>query len=324
MNAYKLHLKEKIDFEIIRNAGLAIAIDSMAGAGAAYLEGILKENGIEATTIFGVPQTDFAGRLPEPVEVNLRPLSEFLRNGNFSLGVALDGDADRLGVLTEKGEWMNIQQTILYLAQYCKQSRKMPGGLVKTSSVTEKLALLVPDLQVYNVQVGFKYVSEAMIESKAAFGAEESGGFGFHGHLPERDGIFSALVFMEMIAKSGYTSLSDFIGHKVKELGQIYYARIDKKVINPKRVQMLDSILADNPLKLRNYIISRSEKHFSSRGIVNSLKFYFMGSPRWLLIRVSETEPLVRIYAEGMNMDDVNEFLQIGNEITEKNIEEKV
>jgi phosphomannomutase len=279
MEAYKLHLKEKIDFECIRNACLSIAIDSMAGAGASYLEAILKENGIAATTIFGVPQTDFAGRLPEPVAINLQPLSEFLKKGDYSLGVALDGDADRLGVLTEEGNWMNIQQTILYLAQYCKQSRKMQGGLVKTSSVTEKLALLVPDLQVYNVQVGFKYVSEAMIENRAAFGAEESGGFGFQGHLPERDGIFSALMFLEMLAQSGYQKLSGFIGHKVKELGEIYYARTDKKVTNPARVQMLNRILGSKPDKLGNYFISRTEKHDSSRGITNSLKFYFEGNP---------------------------------------------
>ena len=313
--SYLAHLEKLIDFESIKSADLKVAIDSMGGAGGTMLEDILKKHGIDSKTIYGAPSADFYGRLAEPVERNLQPLSELLKNGNFSLGLATDGDADRLGVMTNCGQWMNVQETILYLAQYYKGQRGMDGPLVKTASVTDRMLQLFPDEEVTDVQVGFKYVAEAMLEKQAAFGAEESGGFGFKEHLPERDGIFSGLVFLEMMAKSGYKKLDDFIASKRRELGEIYYSRIDLENNNPGRFDVLPALVKDTPKKLGEFRVVSAESYKSSRGLINGLKFRLEGNPRWLLLRISETEPIVRIYAEGESDNEVQTLLNIGKKL---------
>jgi phosphomannomutase len=261
------------------------------------------------------PSADFDGRLAEPVERNLQPLAGILQHGEFSLGLATDGDADRLGVMTNSGQWMNVQETILYLAEYYKGQRGVDGPLVKTASVTDRILQLFPGEEVADVQVGFKYVAEAMLEKQAAFGAEESGGFGFKEHLPERDGIFSGLIFLEMLAKSGFTSLEKFMEEKRKQLGNIYYGRIDLENDNPVRHDVLPTLASEVPEHLNGFKVLSTKNYTSSRSLINGLKFRLEGNPRWLLLRVSETEPIVRIYAEGESDDEVQTLLNTGKKL---------
>jgi phosphomannomutase len=313
--AYLQHIEKLIDFKAIAASGIRPAIDSMAGAGGTILGDLLNKHGIDSKAIYGTPQADFDGRLAEPVERNLQPLKELLHNGAFSLGLATDGDADRLGVMTNSGHWMNVQETILYLAEYYKGQRKVKGPLVKTASVTDRMLQLFPGEEVTDVQVGFKYVAEAMLEKQAAFGAEESGGFGFKEHLPERDGIFSGLIFLEMLAKSGFKKLDDFIAHKQLQLGEIHYSRIDMENNDPDRFIVLPAMEKDTPEKLGEFRVVSAESYKSSRGLINGLKFRIEGNPRWLLLRISETEPVVRIYAEGENDNEVQTLLNIGKKL---------
>ncbi|MFW5725447.1 MAG: phosphoglucomutase [Bacteroidota bacterium] len=312
---YLQHIESLIDFNAIASSGIRPAIDSMAGAGGTLLADLLKKHGIASQTIFGIPETDFSGRLAEPVERNLQPLAELLQQGQFSLGLATDGDADRLGIMTNTGRWMNVQETILYLAQYYKGQRGVEGPLVKTASVTDRLLQLFPGQEVADVQVGFKYVAEAMMAKNAAFGAEESGGFGFKEHLPERDGIFSALVFLEMLAKSGLNRLDDFISHKRKQVGEIYYSRIDRENFEPTRFDVLPALEKKPPEKIGDFRIASTQSYKSSRGVINGLKLRFEGNPRWLLLRISETEPVVRIYAEGESNEEVQILLKSGEKL---------
>lgn len=311
------HIDYLIDFEKIKEANISVLIDSMSGAGGTILEDILNRHGIEATTIFGIPTPDFSGRLAEPVAKNLTPLSEALKKGKYSLGVATDGDADRLGVMDEKGNWMNIQETILYLAEYYTKIRRINGPLVKTASVTDKLLNTAKKLktQTLDVQVGFKYVAEAMLEHDASFGAEESGGFGFRENIPERDGIFSALIFLEMLARSKHTKLSTFIEEQRKRIGKIYYDRIDMENKDEKRFTILPKIDESPPEKVAGYTVHSIQTYKSSHGIVNGLKIRMEGNPRWLLLRISETEPLVRIYAEAENDQEVQKLLGFGKKL---------
>jgi phosphomannomutase len=314
MQDYLNHIRSLIDFSAIAESGIQVAVDSMSGAGATIIEELLAEHGIPCSTIFGVPAKDFSGRLAEPVERNLMPLQDYLRNsGDFSLGLATDGDADRLGVMTGSGKWMNIQEVILYLAEYSLQKAGGNGCLVKTASVTDLLLNLFSKCDVSDVQVGFKYVAEAMLETNAVFGAEESGGFGFREHLPERDGIYSGLVFLEMLAKSGYNQLDDFISAKRLALGQMYYDRVDTPCHSPSRHSVLPALAANPPAILLNFIVKDITTYHSSRGQINGLKFRLEGNPRWLLLRVSETEPIVRVYAEGRSDDEVRRLLNVGN-----------
>jgi phosphomannomutase len=314
---YKQHINRHIDFKAIANSGIKPAIDSMAGAGTTILHDILVEHHIESNGIDQHPLPDFNGRMAEPIEQNLQPLADFLQNGDFSFGLATDGDADRLGVLDENGQWMNIQETILYLAEYVKTQREVEGGLVKTLSVTDKMKQLAQSAhcQLQDVQVGFKYVAETMIETRAAFGAEESGGFGFGAHIPERDGIYSALLFCEMVAKSGNRHLSAFIQNKRIRWGDCFYARIDRKYSGSDRISLLEELYKNPPPRIASHPVEEILQHYTSRGVINSLKFRLEGNPRWLLIRISETEPVVRIYAEGRSNQEVHDLLQEGQKL---------
>lgn len=311
---YLGHIENLIDFDAIRQAGISVAIDSMAGAGMSILENILFKHRIDAKTTYGQATPNFSGRLAEPIEKNLKPLKRLLKQFNFSVGVATDGDADRLGVLTGSGKWMNIQECILYLSAYYINNRQVKGPLVKTASVSGKLNLLlnVNKNDIIDVPVGFKYVAEAMMQHQAAFGAEESGGFGFREHIPDRDGIFSALIFLEMMAKEGFSSLDEFLTSKRKKHGDIHYERTDINNNDPQRHQVLPKLLAETPKQVDIFNVVDISTFKNSRGLINGVKLHLEGVTRWLLIRVSETEPIIRIYAEGETSNEVKSLLASG------------
>lgn len=315
---YLQHINEQFDFDLIRKAGLSVVVDSMGGAGQDIIARICHKHRIYCEGIFSKPETDFGGRIPEPIARNLQLLSEDLAISRFSLGMATDGDGDRLGVMDEKGKWVNIQEIILYLAEYLLGKYGPMGGIVKTSSVTDKILSLQVDGKpaiVHDVQVGFKYVSEAMYAVDALFGAEESGGFGFHNNFPDRDGIYSAFMLMQMLAESGDNKLSDFLRKKRNQFGRIYYDRIDVRTSKPERHNVLPALEMELPKCLAGFPVRAVKSFISSRGITNGLKFYLDGNPRWLLLRVSETEPMVRVYAEGESMEEVRQLLTEGKRL---------
>ncbi len=311
---YFHQLEQYIDFPAVRDAGIKVAIDSMGGAGQTFLQTLLEKNGCKATTIFENADEQFSGRAPEPIESNLKPLSEFLNtHPGFSFGAATDGDADRLGVLLESGNWLSAQYTILLLDDYFVNTKNVSGGLIKTSSVTNKIRRLISgDRKLHEVQVGFKYICELMVSDDIAIGCEESGGYGYKNHIPERDGILSALIVAEMLAKSNCKKLSEYVEKKIEEFGSIYYDRIDYKYEQDNRVKILPKLSEGPPAAIINLSITDIQKFLSSRGVVNGIKFILEGECRWLLIRASETEPLVRFYAEGQSAEEVKQLLQAG------------
>ena len=314
---YILHIESLIDFKAISEAGISILIDSMAGAGELFLEKLLKKHNCKASTIFGKADNNFLGRLAEPIEKNLIPLKEELISAkSYSLGAATDGDADRLGVLLDNGIWLSAQETILYLTDYLVNKKEYTGHIVKTSSVTDKIFLFENEnRKVFDVQVGFKYICETMISEDVAIGCEESGGYGYKNHIPERDGVFSALLLTEMLAKSGYKKLSEYVEEKRKEFGSIFYDRIDHHYHKPNRIEKLPSMYSTSPTNIGSFKVVNISPYYSSRGIINGLKFFLQDKPRWLLLRSSETEPMIRIYAEGKSDDEVKDILQAGIEL---------
>lgn len=311
---YVSHLENLIDFEKIKTAQLPVLIDSMGGAGLKILEHILKTKGCPVETIYGTKSQNFHGRLAEPIEANLSPLMTHLKKGNYAVGLATDGDADRLGVCLEDGRWFSAQKTILLLADYIKNIRKIPGHIVKTSSVTDKLtaAFKSPEVNVYEVQVGFKYIADVMVEENIAFGGEESGGFGYGMHLPERDGIFSALIILEMLASSPYKKISEYVDSRLSVLGDVFYDRIDYLYDKPDKNTLLPELSKSKSEMLGKFKITEIKKYYTSRGVINGLKFVFEGNCRWLLIRSSETEDIIRFYAEGNSGEEVETLLSLG------------
>lgn len=312
--SYTEQIEKFIDFEFIRRSRLNVLIDSMGGAGSDYLERILLPHNIPAQTIFSLPDQNFYGRLAEPIEKNLGPLKKELQENDYSLGLATDGDADRCGVMLENGEWLSVQETILFLTDFIVNTKKLKGNIVKTASVTDKLKTLFESKQrkIYDVQVGFKYITEVMISKKIAFGCEESGGFGYGFHIPERDGILSSLFMIEMLAHSGFNKLSKYVGQKRKEFGKMFYDRIDLKYEKPDRNNLLPELYRKFVDSITNFRVVHVQAFYSSRNIINGLKFFLEGENRWLLLRSSETEPIIRIYAEGQSDDEVKELLEFG------------
>jgi phosphomannomutase len=314
---YFNQLENLVDFELIRRSRLKILIDSMGGAGTDLIERILLTHNIPAKSIYSIPDEKFFGRLAEPIEKNLKPLSDELRTDDYSLGLATDGDADRCGVMLEDGSWLSAQETILLLADFCINKKKFRGNIVKTSSVTDKLKTFFETNQrkVIDVQVGFKYITEIMIKQNVAFGCEESGGFGYGVHIPERDGILSGLFMIEMLADSGFNKLNEYVNHKRKIFGELFYDRVDLKYDKSDRNELLPQLYKKYIDKLGDYKVVFVKPFYSSRNIINGLKYFFEGSNRWLLIRSSETEPMVRIYAEGRSKEEVKQFLEYGRKL---------
>ena len=312
--AYVARIESLIDFNAIRRAGLCPLVDSMGGAGGTLIQDILSRNGCPGKTIYGDAAGDFYGRLPEPVAANLGPLCDALREGSYALGVATDGDADRLGVCLETGDFLSAQTTILLLVDYLKRVRHLPGAIVHTSSVTGLLRkhFSAPDTPFYDVQVGFKYITDIMVREQVCFGGEESGGFGYGIHLPERDGVFSALLFLEMLSVSGCKTLSAYVAERVKALGEVHYARIDSHCDRPDRTKLLPALHESALRMIAGFPVVSEQTFLSSRGIVNGIKYILEGDCRWLLLRASETEPILRVYAEGQSDDEVRLLLQRG------------
>jgi phosphomannomutase len=312
---YQSRLNELINFDRIRKAGITCVVDSMHGAGGSLLPDLLTQKGCRATGIDSDILHDFGGRAAEPLEKNLSPLKQYLMgHPDYSLGLATDGDADRLGVMMDGGIWLSAQETILLLADYLVCVKDIPGAIIKSSSVTDKLRMLYesPDRQVLDVQVGFKYITEKMLELPVALGVEESGGFGYGIHIPERDGIFSALLFLEMLAVSGYQKLSDKVAQLREKAGNLYYDRIDYPFDKPGRMRVLPDLVRNDLKNIGGYPVHRMDTYLSSRGVINGVKIRLEGDCRWLILRSSETEPMMRIYAEGQSESEVETFLKIG------------
>lgn len=320
LTPYKEHIQKLINFDKIRLSRIVPLIDSMHGAGKKIIEEVLNENGIHAKTIGDIPLPNFNERIPEPIEKNLETLSNALKSKSreFSIGLATDGDADRVGVMLENGSYLSSQEVILYLVDYIVNERKLEGNIVKTSSVTDKIFIFENDQRkVFDVQVGFKYICEKMLTEKIAVGVEESGGFGFNIHIPERDGLLSSLLILEMLAHSNYEFISDFVSKKRQEFGLIFYKRIDYEITHPRSLQIIHSLSEKELTKISGFRVLRFSKFTGSHGDVNGLKYYLEGN-RWLLIRASETEPLFRFYAEAKSLKEVEDLLKDGIEIIEK------
>ncbi len=313
MNDYINALTEKIDFKPARKKGLKVLVDSMGGAGGRLIEEVLTRQKIPTSTIHGEPDTEFYGRSPEPIDKNLRPLKEEIIKGDFAFGIATDGDSDRVAFVLDNGEWLSAQETILLLTDHLVNSGLYDGDIVKTVSVTDKLyKLKLGNRNIREVQVGFKYITEEMLSGGVAMGFEESGGFGLTSHIPERDGILFALIMLEMLGDSPFTKLSELVKEKRKEFGSINYDRIDHQYENDDRMDLLPRLFCKIPQKVAGFKVTGTSEFYSATGIINGLKLRLEGDSRWLLIRSSETEPLLRFYAEGDSGSEPVAILKAG------------
>ena len=308
--AYVDQLRSLVDVERIREAGLRVAFDPMYGAGIGYLHDVLDGGATEITEIHGEPNPAFPGmRQPEPISHNLGPLRETVLRSRYSVGLATDGDADRVGGIDELGRFLTPLQFFALLAYYLLEIRGERGPLVKSITSSRMIDILgdLYGVPVYEEPVGFKYVGPRMMETNALIGGEESGGFGFRGHVPERDGVLSALYILDALARTGWT-MSGMVNRLYEAVGPHHYDRLDLTFAAPLRGEILERVAAGQPSELAGVAVTDVSTGDGFR--------FTLEDGSWLLIRFSGTEPLLRIYAEARSMERVQKVIGAGRDLT--------
>ena len=284
-------IKKLINLEKIKNSNYKIIVDPMYGAGINYLIELLGKDLIHKE-IHNVINPIFPGlKQPEPINSNLNTLKKEVVKENADIGIAFDADADRLGIVTSRGEVLSTLDVYALLAKYLLKDKSLKGPLVKTITSTNMLSEIGRKygIKVLETPVGFKYVAPKMIETSAIMGGEESGGYAFSNHLFERDGIFSALMFLEMLIETKQPLLNIFDELKA-EYGNYFYKRFDCHLEdNNKKKQLIEKV---SNLKIK----SIGNVQIINYDNIDGLILHFKNG--WLLFRFSGTEPLLRIYCE--------------------------
>ena len=308
---YIKFLKKYVDVASIRKFKPKVLIDYMHGAGVGCIEAVLGKlwPGIE-TVRRGVDPL-FGGVNPEPIPTNLELSSDYMKKNKFHLGVALDGDADRIGALRSNGKFISSGETIALILLHFLEDRKLTGDVVKTISGTTLIEKICKkhNLTMFETPVGFKYISALMLKENILIGGEESGGIGFCGYIPERDGVLSALLLMEMMAHRK-KSIDSILASIEKEYGKFAYNRIDVEYPFEKAKALTERL------------INRPLKKIAGRKVVrlktyDGIKF-IMDDESWLLLRFSGTEPVLRIYAESSSDLKVKKLIDLGKGIADR------
>lgn len=313
-------LAKQVNVPAICAAGLRIAVDSMYGAGQGYLAELLKGGASEVTELHGEHNPNFPGlHAPEPIGRNLAHLHELMRQGvmttdadprttAFDVGVALDGDADRLGIMDENGEFMNQLQVFALLTYYMLEVRGERGPVVRSITTTRMVDRMGEQygVPVYETAVGFKFLGPKMMETNAVIAGEESGGYAFRGHIPERDGILAGLCFLDLMARTGKkpAELLALVAHR---FGPHHYDRIDVELEGDAKDRIVESVRAADPSEIAGYNVT-------GRSDLDGYLFNLEGGG-WLLVRFSGTEPLMRIYTEVPHKARVPDVLAAGQRL---------
>ena len=305
---YIEHLKDLIDLEPLRKAGLRVMVDPMWGNGAGWFPRLLAGDKTQLFEIHNTRNPIFPEmKRPEPIQPNIDVGLKATVDNHADILLITDGDADRLGVGDENGIFVNQLQVYALLAYYLLEVRKERGAIVKTLSTTGMLEKLgkIYDVPVYETGVGFKYVAPKMLETNAMMGGEESGGYAFRGNVPERDGILAGLYMLDFMVKLNKKP-SELLQLLFSKVGAHYYDRIDRS-FRGDRATREKSILSANPAQIGGLKVTGLN---SMDGFKFSLE-----DGGWLLIRFSGTEPIMRVYCETTHKDKVQNILQDGLKI---------
>ncbi len=301
---YLANLAAAMDLDAIGAAGLRIGVDAMHGAGAGFFSAALASAGANVQEMRAERNPAFPGmRQPEPIEPNLGPSIEAARAGQFDVVLANDGDADRLGVLDENGTFIDTLSTFSLLCLHQMDGKGLRGPIVRSltqSAMVDKLAARY-GLPVHVTPVGFKFVGPTMITEDAVAAGEESGGYAFRGNIPERDGIFSGLLFVELMVRTGKRA-SELVKLLFEQVGEHAYDRLDVDLAPGDSKPDTLALAAKPPASIAGLRVTSTDT-------VDGVR-YVLDDGFWGLIRPSGTEPLLRIYAEGDSPQRVAEMLQ--------------
>ncbi len=305
---YFEHLSRLVDTEKLRRQKLNIMVDSMYGAGIGYFKSVLQGGNLKITEINGERNPAFPSIQPEPIARNLTRLSRSVVARKASVGLATDGDADRIGIIDERGRFLTQHQVFGLLCLYLLEVRGERGVIVRTLTSTMMLSRLgkLFGVPVYETPVGFKYVAPLMMKKKAIIGGEESGGYGFRGHVPERDAILAGLYFLDLMVETGKTP-SQLVDYLYSKVGPHYYDRRDFHISVAKHQAIARRLSSNPPATVAGSTVTKMDTTDGFR--------FLLGNESWLLIRFSGTEPLVRVYAEAESLKRTRQLLDGGEKL---------
>jgi phosphomannomutase len=308
--SYREGLRRLVDFDALRTARLSVAVDAMFGCSTPWLPRLLEEAGCTVAEIHSDDNPGFLGVAPEPVEAHLGELMALVAREGWPLGLANDGDADRIGAVDERGRYFSPQRILTVLLRYLREVKRLGGDVAKAVSATSMIDLLAERyaFDVILTPIGFKHIGEIMIERTILIGGEESGGIGIPAHLPERDGVLNALLLAEIVARTG-SGLRAYIQEVFDEVGYFTYDRLDL------------ALAADCADAVRARVIGcEAPDRLAGEPVQEVVRLdgtkFVCEDHSWLLLRPSGTEPVLRIYAEARSRDQVRALLDEGRRLT--------
>ena len=303
---YVKFIRNYIDLKRIKKKRFKVLVDAMHGSGNSFIASILKGTNIRLEFMRNTINPHFDGRGPEPIEQNLQGLKMRVKNEKFDLGIALDGDADRIACIAPGGVFIHPQKILGLLALHLHQDRGWRGGIVKTIAGTTMIDHIADFLKVklYETPVGFKYISSLMETQDILVGGEEAGGIGVKEYIPERDGTMAGLLLLEMMVYRNKDILK-ILNETEKQFGKYYYLREDlylDRHIEPKKENLPGELLGKKVTEVKD-----------SDGIK-----LICQDESWLMFRASGTEPIMRIYAEAKNLTRAKRVLEYGKDLITK------
>ncbi|RYE24486.1 MAG: phosphoglucomutase/phosphomannomutase family protein [Sphingobacteriales bacterium] len=296
---YVDYLQDKFDFEALRMSPFKLAYDAMFGAGQNVMRRLLPN----AVLIHCDDNPGFHGQAPEPLDKNLQELAKTVASTpEIKIGLATDGDADRIGLYDEDGKFVDAHHIILLLIHYLHKYKGMTGKVAIAFSTTDRVKRMCEayGLPIEITPIGFKYISEIMTKEDVLVGGEESGGIAVKGHIPERDGIYDGLALYEFMTQSGKT-LKELCDEIYEVVGRFVYERNDMHIENEKKEAIIKNAQDNKYAKFGKYGFNRIET-------IDGVK-YHLDNGGWILLRASGTEPLLRVYAEGNSKEEALDIL---------------
>jgi len=306
--AYLSRLAEIIDIDRIKESSLNIVVDPMYGSGMSYFPRLLAGGTLQLLEINNERNPFFGGVNPEPIAKNLAKLMRTVTERRAAAGVAVDGDADRVGLVDENGVFIDQLKVYGLLIMYLLEKKGWRGAIVKSVSTTSMANRLGAKfgVEVIETPVGFKYIGPQMRQHDAMIGGEESGGYAFRGHIPERDGVLAGLYLLDMLLE--YDMPLSKIVDRLQELaGPSYYDRIDTRFPAERRDEILRRFQGEHPSSLAGQRVDHLQT-------IDGFK-YFLADGSWLLVRASGTEPLIRLYTEATSPDMAQRVLAAGKQM---------
>lgn len=310
--AYYEHLSTLVDLDCVSSGELRVVADGMFGAGRGIIGEILARGRTRVQNIRHEMNPGFGGIHPEPIERHLGLLMSTIQSGHWDVGLATDGDADRIGAVDSQGHFVDPHRIFALILRYLIEKRGWTGKVVRTVSTTRMIDRIAEahELPLIETAVGFNHIADHMIGNGVLMGGEESGGMSIKGHIPEGDGILMGLLILEVIADAG-APLHELVADLLHEYGPAHYRRVDLKLARPvAKAQMVQDLSVNAPESIDGVDVEDVQ---TTDGVK-----YYLNDGSWLLIRPSGTEPVLRVYAEAPDADRVSALLAFGESVAQQ------